>query len=77
MYIMLKNYSDILEVKDICEILHISLKSAYRLIHNIKDVQEWVGHKDIQTILNIYARTNEKRKTKVGQKMIETMFKDV
>ena len=31
---MLKNYSDILEVKDICEILHISLKSAYRLIHN-------------------------------------------
>lgn len=34
MYIMLKNYSDILEVKDICEILHISLKSAYRLIHN-------------------------------------------
>ena len=50
------------------------------LIHegiDIKDVQEWVGHKDIQTTLNIYARTNEKRKTKVGQKMIETMFKDV
>ena len=50
------------------------------LIHegiDIKDVQEWVGHKDIQTTLNIYARTNEKRKTKVGQKMIKTMFKDV
>lgn len=31
---MLENYSDILEVKDLCEILHISLKSAYALLHS-------------------------------------------
>lgn len=49
------------------------------LIHNgmdIKDIQEWVGHKDIQTTLNLYARTNEKRKTKVDKKMSEIVFKD-
>jgi integrase len=50
------------------------------LIHggtDIKDVQEWVGHKDIQTTLNIYARTNEKQKNKVNQKMLSTMFEAV
>ena len=50
------------------------------LIHegiDIKDVQEWVGHKDIQTTLNIYARINEKEKQKVNQKMLECVFKDV
>lgn len=49
------------------------------LVHNgmdIKDIQEWVGHKDIQTTLNLYARTNEKRKTKVDKKMSEIVFKD-
>ena len=49
------------------------------LIHegvDIKDVQEWVGHKDIQTTLNIYARTNEKEKQKVNRKMLECLFKD-
>ena len=49
------------------------------LIHSgidIKDVQEWVGHKDIHTTLNIYARTNEKRKTKVDKKMMGILFKE-
>lgn len=48
------------------------------LIHegvDIKDVQEWVGHKDIQTTLNIYARINEREKQKVNQKMLECVFK--
>ena len=49
------------------------------LIHSgvdIKDVQEWVGHRDIQTTMNIYARTNEKQKEKAERKMLEAMFKD-
>ena len=44
---------------------------------DIQDVQEWLGHKDIQTTLNIYARINEKEKQKVNQKMLECVFKDV
>lgn len=47
------------------------------LIHSgidIKDVQTWVGHKDVQTTLNIYARTNEKQQNKVAVKMADTLF---
>ncbi len=47
------------------------------LIHDgsdIKDVQAWVGHKDVQTTLNIYARTNEKQKNKVANRMANTLF---
>lgn len=33
---MLKKYTDVLTVKDICEILHISSKSAYALLHDGK-----------------------------------------
>ena len=33
---MLKKYSDVLTIKDICEILHISPKSAYSLVHKGK-----------------------------------------
>ncbi len=47
------------------------------LIHSgtdIKDVQTWVGHKDVQTTLNIYARTNEKQQNKVANKMADTLF---
>ncbi len=49
------------------------------LIHSgvdIKDVQEWVGHRDIQTTMNIYARTNEKQKKEAEAKMFQTFFKD-
>ncbi len=47
------------------------------LIHDgtdIKDVQAWVGHKDVQTTLNIYARTNEKQQNKVASRMANTLF---
>lgn len=47
------------------------------LIHDgtdIKDVQAWVGHKDVQTTLNIYARTNEKQQDKVAHRMANTLF---
>lgn len=47
------------------------------LIHSgtdIKDVQVWVGHKDVQTTLNIYARTNEKQQNKVANRMADTLF---
>lgn len=47
------------------------------LIHDgtdIKDVQAWVGHKDVQTTLNIYARTNEKQQNKVANRMANAMF---
>ena len=50
------------------------------LIHSgvdIKDVQDWVGHRDIQTTMNIYARTNEKQKKEADKKMFATFFKDV
>lgn len=47
------------------------------LIHSgtdIRDVQTWVGHRDVQTTLNIYARTNEKQQNKVANKMADTLF---
>ncbi|MBR1627980.1 MAG: tyrosine-type recombinase/integrase [Lachnospiraceae bacterium] len=48
------------------------------LIHqgvDIKDVQAWVGHRDIQTTLNVYARTNEARKEKTADLMSDVIFK--
>ncbi len=48
------------------------------LIHDgidIKDVQAWVGHKDVQTTLNIYAQTNERQENKVANRMVNAMFK--
>ena len=47
------------------------------LVHegiDIKDIQEWIGHRDIYTTLSIYARTNEKQKRKVDEKMLKTFF---
>ncbi len=48
------------------------------LVHkgmDIKDVQTWVGHKDVQTTLNVYARTNEKQQAKVADAMADVFFK--
>lgn len=47
------------------------------LVHNgvdIKDIQTWVGHSDISTTMNIYARTNEKQKTNTANSMAELLF---
>ena len=41
---------------------------------NIKDVQKWVGHEDIQTTMNIYARTTRKRQYETGEAMAKVMF---
>ncbi len=48
------------------------------LVHSgmdIKDVQMWVGHKDIQTTLNVYAMTNARQQLKVANAMADVMFK--
>lgn len=47
------------------------------LIHmgvDIKDVQNWVGHNDIQTTLNIYAQTNQKQQDKTMNHMSDVFF---
>lgn len=41
---------------------------------SIKDVQAWVGHSDVQTTLNIYARTTRKRQYETGKTMANVMF---
>lgn len=41
---------------------------------NIKDVQKWVGHEDIKTTMDIYARTNRKRQYETGQLMENILF---
>lgn len=47
------------------------------LIHNgndFKDVQTYVGHKDGQTTMNIYARSNENQQEKVVKSMTDIIF---
>ena len=47
------------------------------LIHDgvdVKDIQRWVGHADIKTTLQIYARTNQKQQNKVAAKMEKFLF---
>ncbi len=39
--------------------------------HSIKEVQKWVGHSDIATTLNIYAKVKESRKKEIAKKMDE------
>ena len=41
---------------------------------NIKDVQKWVGHSDIHTTMNIYARTTRKRQYETGKMMASVVF---
>ncbi len=45
---MLKNYADILEVRDLCTIFHISKKSAYQLLQSGQ-----IPHKRIGRIYKI------------------------
>ena len=47
------------------------------LVHegvDIKDIQTWVGHRDVQTTLNIYASTTDKEQAAVARSMSETIF---
>ncbi len=47
------------------------------LVHmgvDIKDVQKWVGHSDIQTTLNIYAQTNQKQQDKTMNHMVDALL---
>ena len=39
-----------------------------------KDVQKWVGHEDIRTTMDIYARTTPKRQYETAQEMAKAMF---
>ena len=48
------------------------------LVHkgvDIKDIQTWVGHRDIQTTMNIYASTTEKNQAVVANTMATALFK--
>ena len=42
---------------------------------DIKDIQTWVGHRDIQTTMNIYASTTEKNQAVVANTMATALFK--
>lgn len=47
------------------------------LIHagvDIKDTQVWVGHSDVATTLNVYARTNEEQQKNVANTLAEMVF---
>ena len=39
--------------------------------YNVKEIQKWVGHADVQTTLNIYAKVKESRKKHIGTSMEE------
>lgn len=41
---------------------------------NIKDVQKWVGHEDIKTTMEVYARTNPERQYETALAMAGAMF---
>lgn len=42
---------------------------------NVKEIQKWVGHADVETTLNIYAKVKESRKKHIGTSM-EEKFKN-
>ena len=41
---------------------------------NFKDVQKWVGHEDIRTTMDIYARTTRRRQFQTGLEMAKVLF---
>lgn len=48
------------------------------LVHSgmdLKDIQKWVGHSDMQTTMNTYARTKKARQEKVANAMETALFK--
>lgn len=44
--------------------------------YSIKEIQKWVGHADVETTLNIYAKVKESRKKRIGDNMAEK-FKQI
>lgn len=40
---------------------------------NIKDIQEWLGHSDIQTTANIYAHLDVTRKNNIANSLVECL----
>lgn len=41
---------------------------------NVKDVAAWVGHRDVQTTLNVYAQTSKEQQRKIANDMDGLMF---
>lgn len=39
----------------------------------LKDIQEWLGHADIQTTANIYAHLDVERKNKIANSMVDSL----
>ena len=39
----------------------------------LKDIQEWLGHSDIQTTANIYAHLDDERKKNISKKMTNSL----
>ena len=39
----------------------------------LKDIQEWLGHSDIQTTANIYAHLDDARKKNISKKMTNSL----
>lgn len=39
--------------------------------YNVKEIQKWVGHADVQTTLNIYAKVKESKKTYIAENLGE------
>lgn len=76
-----KNFKKIVRANDDLDSdlkLHDLRASCVSMLINsgmdIKSVQKWVGHKDMQTTMNVYARTNKKRQTKVAEAMENIIF---
>jgi len=44
--------------------------------YNVKEIQEWVGHTDVKTTLDIYAKVKETRKNYIAVNMGEK-FKNI
>ena len=42
---------------------------------NLKDIQEWLGHADIQTTANIYAHLDSERKKNISQTIANSFNK--
>ena len=69
-----KKFKKLLKQHDLRQIRFHDLRHscASLLVANgftLKDIQEWLGHADIQTTANIYAHLDAERKTKIADSM--------